>query len=168
MVDDDLFAAFSEPGDSEQDDDPFASLDSAEEDDPFASLGFDEARDDLFAPVPPEEPAPAVADEEPEWETVAAEEPPPVTDERPDWLRELGGFEEEETQKAPSPVTPRPSAQQSRSGVMSGLVGKGSKGMAFGMTAQQRMILAIFLFLDVAVLACVILIAIGAVNVGLP
>lgn len=165
MVDDDLFAAFSEPGDSEQDDDPFASLDSAEEDDPFASLGFDEA-DDLFAPVAPEEPA--EADEEPVWETVAAEEPPPVTDERPDWLRELGGFEEEEARTAPPPVSPRPGAQQSRGGVMSSLVGKGSKGMAFGMTAQQRMILSIFLFLDVAVLACMILIAIGAVNVGLP
>jgi len=165
MVDDDLFAAFSEPGDSGEDADPFASLDSVEEDDPFASFGFDE-EDDLFAPTPPEEP-PAVQ-EEPEWETVVAEEPPPVTDERPDWLRELGGFEDEGATSAPPPAAPRARTRQSGGGLLSNLVGSGPKGMAFGMTAQQRMILSVFLFLDIAVLACMILIAIGAVNIGLP
>jgi hypothetical protein len=165
MVDDDLFAAFSEPGDSKQDDDPFASLDSTQEDDPFGSLGFDEEEDELFAPLPPEEP-PAVS-EEPDWATVAAEEPPPVTDERPEWLRELGGFEEEE-ERTPAPAPTQVRASRSRGGLMSGLVGSGPKGMALGMTAQQRMILSIFLFLDIAVLACLILIAIGAVNISLP
>lgn len=166
MVDDDLFAAFSEPSDSEQDADPFASLDSAKEDDPFASLGFDE-EDDLFTPLAPAEEPPVMQEEEPEWATVPAEEPPPVTDERPDWLRELSGFEEEK-KPAPAPVTPRAQASKPRGGLMSSLTGNGPKGMALGMTAQQRMILSIFLFLDIAVLACMILIAIGAVNIGLP
>jgi hypothetical protein len=165
MVDDDLFSAFSEPSDSEPGDDPFASLDSTKKDDPFASLGFDEEDDDLFAPLPPEEPP--MMSEEPDLVPVAAEEPPPVTDERPDWLRELGGFEEEE-KRAPAPAPTRVRASQPRGGLMSNLVGSGQKGMALGMTAQQRMILSIFLFLDIAVLACMLLIAIGAVNIGLP
>ena len=33
-----------------------------------------------------------------------------------------------------------------------------------GLTPQQRMVLSIFLFLDVSVLGCLILVAIGAVN----
>ena len=35
----------------------------------------------------------------------------------------------------------------------------------FGMTAQQRMILSIFLFLDVAVVGCLMLLAIGAIQI---
>jgi hypothetical protein len=176
MIDDDLFAAFSEPGDSGQDDDPFASLDSSEvEDDPFSSLGFDEDDDDLFSALPPEPPAIMEEPEpEPEWETVEAEEPPTITDERPEWLRELGGFEEEApaiaqpaAAAAAPPVRSRPE-RAGGSGLLSNMVGSGPRGMAFGMTAQQRMILSIFLFLDISVLACMLLFAIGAINIGLP
>jgi hypothetical protein len=34
-----------------------------------------------------------------------------------------------------------------------------------GMTPQQRMLLSVFLFLDVAVLGCLVLIAVGAINI---
>jgi hypothetical protein len=37
------------------------------------------------------------------------------------------------------------------------------RGRFLGMTAQQRMILSIFLFLDVSVLGCMCLLALGAV-----
>jgi hypothetical protein len=175
MIDDDLFAAFSEPGDSGQDDDPFASLDSSEvEDDPFSSLGFDDDDDDLFSALPPEPPAIVEEPElEPEWETAEAEEPPTITDERPEWLRELGGFEEEEpaTVRPPAAVAPPVRSRPERaggSGFLSNMVGSGPRGMAFGMTAQQRMILSIFLFLDISVLACMLLVALDAINIGLP
>jgi hypothetical protein len=37
------------------------------------------------------------------------------------------------------------------------------RGRFLGMTAQQRMILSVFLFLDVSVLGCVCLLALGAI-----
>ncbi len=73
-------------------------------------------------------------------------------DETPDWLRELGGFEEEEETKA----APARTARKSRA--------KSSGRKAAGMTPQQRMILSIFLFLDVAVLGCAILFALGVIG----
>jgi hypothetical protein len=72
-------------------------------------------------------------------------------EETPDWLRELGGFEEEETKAAP--------ARTARKGKA-----KSSGRRAAGMTPQQRMILSIFLFLDVAVLGCAILFALGVIS----
>jgi hypothetical protein len=36
---------------------------------------------------------------------------------------------------------------------------RGGDGMTFGMTAQQRAVLSVFLFLDVSVLGCVLLLA---------
>jgi len=37
-------------------------------------------------------------------------------------------------------------------------------GMAFGMTAQQRAVLAVFLFLDIAVLGCALLLALNKIS----
>ena len=47
---------------------------------------------------------------------------------------------------------------------LAALAGTGPKGMALGMTAQQRMVLAVFLFLDVAVLGFLLLYALDVIR----
>lgn len=144
--DDDLFALFSD-GDPLASEDPFASLDATEvQSDPFA------AETQLSMPTRSLEPP--------------AAQPAPIlsSDEPPEWLRAaLGGLEEEEEPSSPPPVeAPSPSRRPRR---RTSLAGSGPRGRAFGMTAQQRMVLSIFLFLDVTVLAVALLIAIGAISI---
>lgn len=95
---------------------------------------------------------------------------PASGDDAPEWLRELGGLEDSgpATPPAGEPVRraerrperthqPRPKpAPQTRT--------KSSGGLALGLTPQQRMVLSLFLFLDVSVLGFLILLAIGAIN----
>ncbi len=150
--DEDLFGGFDEqPLAGEED--PFASLDELVDSDPFAGLE-----------APQEQAAFADADEfnesmptRPAW----ADEQPLAGGETPEWLRELGVGAEEGERGGPADA-PRPS--RARGSALTALAGSGPRGMAFGMTAQQRMVLAIFLFLDVLVFSALILIAIGAIN----
>lgn len=172
--DDDLFGAFSSP----DPDDPFASLDAAPADDPFASLDA-AGDDDPFSTLTlGSEPQPAADDDifgafgEPE--RVDIPESQPDFDEsatRPAWLSELDGGFDDDFGAAPV-AAPRPGAARAakgtssaREGILAQFVGSGPQGMAFGMTAQQRMVLAIFLFLDVAVIGFMILLAIGAIAI---
>jgi hypothetical protein len=180
MEDDDLFAALSGSDDPADDDDLFASLDTpaddetpgdspalgTDADDPFAALDA-VSDDDPFAPVGA---PPATEDDAGDLLEADIGLPPLVTTEpaeaaRPEWLRELSGFEEEEFEDEPeAPAVPR--APGVLGTILSSLVGRGPQGIGFGMTAQQRMVLSIFLFLDVAAIGCMLLIAIGAVNIG--
>lgn len=77
----------------------------------------------------------------------------------------LGGFGEPTTvsqsaapttvSKAATPPVPRKKpAPAKRSG-----------GSSVGLTPQQRMLLSVFLFMDVAVLGCLVLIALGVIQV---
>ncbi len=148
--DEDLFAGFDEESLTGEED-PFASLDDLADSDPFASL--EAPRDeDPFAqlgettPTRPAQPA----------------ELPPAGGETPTWLRELGVGTEEEEIGSPAYAAQE---ERARGSVLTGLTGTGPKSMAFGMTAPQRMVLAIFLFLDVLVFSVLILIAIGAINI---
>jgi hypothetical protein len=110
----------------------------------------------------------------------------PLADEAPDWI---GGFQEG---GKPTPVAPEaparghetPKVPQKEGTAQSGFRfgrqavpssravpqptarprSRRSGGMLLGMTPQQRMILSIFLFLDVTILGFLILIAIGAIS----
>ncbi len=157
--DDDLFAAFGS-GDPLSDSDLFASLDAPQTGDAFGG-------EDLFGskpPAAPPEPPPVPAASAP------AEPAAPASSDSPDWLKELDSFQDmdmAETQaqaqgqtQVASPATAQAAPS---SGPLQAMAGTGPRGMAFGMTAQQRMVLAIFLFLDVAVLGCAILVGIGAI-----
>lgn len=152
----DLFGGFSDDP-LEEIEDPFASLDDLGDSDPFANLKAPQD-EGLFGaaetavveetrPVPLPETAPGGLPQE--------------GDETPDWLRELGvGTEETEFAAA--------SAEEEHTGgypaAPSRKAARPHRG-AFGMTAQQRMVLAIFLFLDVLVLSFLILLVIGAINI---
>jgi hypothetical protein len=161
MSDDDLFAAFA----SSEDSDPFADVD-----DPFASLGsFDE---DLFESLgePEEKDFEAKPKDVPEDHTSPTVVSPPTealsSGARPEWLRELSGFDEEfDDRPARARASKAVPGEKRSSSVLSGMVGSGSEGVGFGMTAQQRMILSIFLFLDTAVIGVLILMYIGAINI---
>jgi hypothetical protein len=158
--DEDLFAAFSST-----DDDPFSSLDALTGDsDPFASLDALTGADDPFAglggpPVVEESKEPTLASS-PTISQPFFDEDEEDT-ERPEWLRELSGFEDGafDEPAVETPLRPKPT-----SGALTRFVGRGPRGMAFGMTAQQRMVLSIFLFLDMAVIGFLILYVIGAIN----
>jgi hypothetical protein len=160
MSDDDLFAAFSSDSDplSDRDDDPFASLGSFD-DDPFDSLGAPEEKSFGAEPkdIPEVHTSPTM---------VSAPTTTPSSGARPEWLRELSGFDEEFDDK-PASTRSRKAAPQKKqsSSILSGMVGSGPQGVGFGMTAQQRMILSMFLFLDTAVIGVLILMYIGAINV---
>jgi hypothetical protein len=142
-LNDDLFAELD--GDIELGDDPFAALDEPLEDDAFANL---------TAPAPlVAEPLVPVEVEEEAFEPLT--EPP--TEDMPEWLRDLG-VEEIEEEPLPAPVTaetpvaelpPAPMPQPRRG----------------GMTPQQRMVLALFFFLDVLVLGFLILVVMGIVQI---
>lgn len=82
----------------------------------------------------------------------------------PDWLEELGGFED--TDLSPSPTTQQPGATgfEPRARAARRSRSRSSGRRALGMTPQQRMILSIFLFLDVAVIGFMLLLAIGAIS----
>jgi len=166
MADDDLFAAFSsdsDPFSDMDDDDPFASLGSFDDADPFESLGEPEEKsfDAEQKDVPEDHTSPTI---------VSSPTMAPTSGARPEWLSELSGFDEEfGDQPAPSRSRARkaaaPKEESSGGGFLSGMVGSGSEGVGFGMTAQQRMILSMFLFLDTAVIGVLILMYIGAINV---
>lgn len=160
MSDDDLFAAFAsddDPFSGVDDDDPFASLGSFD-DDPFESLGAPEADAPEAEPedVPEDHTSPTM---------VSSPTVTPSSSARPEWLSELSGFDDEFGDQPARTSTPAVSRETRSSSVLSGMVGSGSQGVGFGMTAQQRMILSIFLFLDTAVIGVMILMYIGAINV---
>ncbi len=82
----------------------------------------------------------------------------------PAWLSELGQLDEP-LKEAPTAEARRTAPAQRSSGArVSQGRRKASSQAAAGLTPQQRMILSIFLFLDVAVLGFFILVALGAVN----
>lgn len=144
---DDLFAGFSNDVLSDVDD-PFASLDEAADDDLFSHLEVEEEEEpsetwrEPIAPATPDEPLPPLPD--------AAV---------PEWLSELG-IERDEIVEDQLKIAP----ERNTAEPLTALSGTGPKGMAFGMTAQQRMILSIFLFLDVAVLGFLLLYALGVIQ----
>jgi hypothetical protein len=84
-------------------------------------------------------------------------------DDQPDWLKELGPQPEvaapvkstAEKKKAPKQAKKPGRARRSR---------KSSAGF-MGLTPQQRVILSLFLFLEVAVIGVFLLLAIGAINI---
>ncbi len=161
MSDDDLFAAFSSDSDplSDGDDnDPFASLGSFD-DDPFESLGApgEKSFDGEPKDIPEVHTSPTV---------VSSPTVTPPGGARPEWLRELSGFDEEFDDKPAVARTRKVATQEKKSSsVLSGMVGSGPQGVGFGMTAQQRMILSMFLFFDTAVIGVLILMYTGAINV---
>lgn len=77
---------------------------------------------------------------------------------------------DEPTISGPAPVAPAASPAAAPSPAKKAAKSKkrtrraGAKAGFLGMTAQQRMVLSIFMFLDVAVLGLFILLAIGAIN----
>ena len=148
---DDLLSGFSDEK-LEEVEDPFAALDEIDEDDFFTRLQSegDEFDDELFEEQRPE-PARAAADEA----------LPPLPDTPvPEWLSTLG-IESEEI------VERRDEAEadiDEDAEPLAALAGTGPKGMALGMTAQQRMVLAVFLFLDVAVLGFLLLYALDVIR----
>lgn len=148
----DLFADFDDAAapleTSAAEEDLFALLDSAEDLDPFREL---EAVEPPTRAEPDREPAAPLAPREPL--------PPPTSDETPDWLRELGIGEGEDL----APLD-EPAAEVSRQPRRARRTAAPATNMAFGMTASQRLILAVFLFIDVAVLGLLALYAVGAVN----
>jgi hypothetical protein len=162
MSDDDLFAAFSsgpDPFSDGDDNDPFASLGSFD-DDPFGSLGAPD-EEKSFDSEPKDIPEVHTS-----ATIVSSPTVTPSSGARPEWLRELSGFDEEFGDRpARSKTKKAVSQEKSSSSVLSGMVGSGPQGVGFGMTAQQRMILSMFLFLDTAVIGVLILMYIGAINV---
>lgn len=153
---DDLLAAFS--GDP-LNDDLFAELDTdlGLGDDPFAALDEpieDDAFADLTVPTPlVAEPLVPVAEED-DFDALPVEPEMPAGD-MPEWLRDLGMDEPAEPLPAPvtaeTPVAPPPMpVAQPRRG---------------GMTPQQRMVLALFFFLDVLVLGFLILVVMGIIQI---
>ncbi len=165
--DDDLLAAFSGSSSDRMplpDSDPFASLDVPVSDkaDPFADLSAPTAVPDVFGED-------IFADTAPAAPTASVGRPGAAAagaDERPAWLRELSGFEEAQPAQPSRARASQPEAERRPAKKRGGLnlTGTGPQGRAFGMTAQQRMILSIFLFLNVTVLGLALLVAIGAVN----
>ncbi len=159
-MEDDLF--FDEEGGEDDpfgdyggEDDPFAALDEAFADDPFRELEATPEREGYVEA--PEPPAPARPVE------------PLMEDDTPAWLRELGVGEDEfgyiePEQPAPPPEPAAPRAASG--GPLTAVTGTGPEGTSFGLTARQRMLLALFLFLDVSVVACGLLYALGAINLN--
>jgi hypothetical protein len=148
---DDLFDDFG------GEDDPFAALDEAFADDPFRELEATPEREG-YVEVPEYTPAPAPQPVEPPQEE--------DDDDTPAWLRELGVGEDEfgyiEPEQSAPP--PEPVTASAAPGPLAAVTGTGSEGSSFGLTARQRMLLALFLLLDVGVLACGLLYALGAIN----
>lgn len=139
---DDLFAEMD--SDVPLGDDPFAALDEPIEDDAFA---------DFAAPAPLVS-EPLVPVEEDAFEPL----PDMPEDEMPEWLRDLG-VEEVEDAPLPAPVTAEtPAAKMPPAPLV-------AAPRRSGMTPQQRMVLALFFFLDVLVLGFLILVLMGIIQV---
>lgn len=83
-------------------------------------------------------------------------------DEQPDWLRELEP-QPEASAPAKSVAEKKAPKEPKKQGRTSRPRKSGGKGM--GLTAQQRMILSLFLFLEVAVIGVLLLFAIGAISI---
>ena len=66
---------------------------------------------------------------------------------------------------APAPAE-KSKAKAKSSGRKKKKAAKRRSGALLGMDPMQRMVLSVFLFLDVAVLGCLILIALGKINLG--
>jgi hypothetical protein len=184
VMDDDLRALLDGMDDDEEEDDllgAFADPTGGAEDD-LALPDWMEAglAEQPASPPPPLPPAPApghLTDEgdSPDWLAAATTgadtlpdaqpvpapppEPEPSTPEevggRPEWLAELdpglGAVGEEELVDKPRPRRSRKKRAA-------------PSGKPRALTPQQRMLLSIFLFLDIAVLGCFLLLAIGAIS----
>jgi hypothetical protein len=153
--DDDLFAAFSDMGA------PAGEGDLGD----LGDLGDMSDLDQSFTPsgsLP-------LADESSDWMSGFREagKPATVTPEAPAKGREApktppkdsttqSGFRFGRQPSISSRAVPQPTARRRP---------RRSGGMLLGMTPQQRMILSIFLFLDVTILGFLILIAIGAISI---
>ncbi len=163
---DDFFSPFGDqvdrrPEDVEPDEDSF-----------LAALRGVADDDDLFTPV---EPAPVEEEEDlfsilPEEEPVPAPPEEPDLERRPEWVDAMlagyGGHRLAEEEAAPAPA-PRPRRPDplSRAIETGGPVGTlATPGLLFGLTPQQRMILSIFLFIDISLVSCLVLIMIGAIR----
>ena len=149
-MDDDLRALLGDDFDDERDDDLFVEFDAADDD--FFS-------DDLFAdepsaPAEPEESAPV----EDDWRPP---EPAPAEtrdDDVPSWLSD-----------APDSTSPAPVAgftERSREADAQPVseMKKRKRSNFLGMTPFQRMVLAIFFFLDVLVIGFLLLVALGRIT----
>ncbi|MBN1311827.1 MAG: hypothetical protein JXB30_10430 [Anaerolineae bacterium] len=79
-------------------------------------------------------------------------------DEQPEWLRDLG-VEPEEA----APAEQAPKTEKKKKKKPARRSGK-SSGNFMGLTPQQRMILALFLFLEIAVISILVLIVTGAIR----
>lgn len=89
---------------------------------------------------------------------------PASASETPDWLQELGGFEDVETETPPAAAPTRARAKPARAKPARKARTSSAGSTMFGLTAQQRMLLSIFLFLDTAVIGVLILVVIGAIS----
>lgn len=140
---DDIFSAFDTGSD---DDDLFAPFEpeSMGDDDPFASsppLASAGAAEDPFAGL---------------------DAPSPGFDDSPDWLSSEGGFGD-------SPVfssTPEFDDDEHGGFMEDGgpLAGVASTGAVFGLMPMQRMVLAFFLFINVLIFSCAILLITGTIR----
>lgn len=139
--------------------DPFAALDEADEDDLFSQL---ETEDEDPLRTLREEPEAGEAVYEDDYDDLAAlreESLPPLPEAAvPDWLSELGIESEDIVEERGGVVV----AERDQVSVPTPAASTG--GTALGMTAQQRMVLAIFLFLDIAILGFLLLYAMGAIQ----
>jgi hypothetical protein len=150
----DMFADFDDasslPETSAAEEDLFAMLDTAEGLDPFRELeAVAPPTSDRAVPELAAEPAPRKREPLPE----------PTSDETPEWLRELGIGEGEDL----SEYDDRPQ-QLARPRRRARSAPAPATNIAFGMTPSQRLVLAVFLFVDVAVIGLLALYALGAVD----
>ena len=84
-------------------------------------------------------------------------------DDQPEWLRDLG-VQSEEAAPAGSPPK-QAKKEKEKKKKKPARRSKKSSGNLMGLTAQQRMILALFLFLEVTVISILALVIIGAINI---
>lgn len=166
---DDLYGLFGNQDDNE-DEDFLSQLIEPEEEDFFSSLR-DQTQDDLFTPAKIEElqTEEILAEEivkEEDWEEAPSADT--LDNEgRPVWYDEVmegSEFDLDGEEEVPAGKERKPSAlgQFFRTG---GAIGNlASNGEVFGLTPQQRMILSIFLFVDIAILGCILLVLTGAIR----
>ncbi len=141
---DDIFSAFdSGPSD---DDDLFAPFEAE-------SLGDD----DPFASGPPF--ASAGEAEDP---FAGLDSPSPGVDDNSDWLSSAGGFGD-----SPAFSSTAEFEDDESGGFMADggpLAGVASSGAVFGLMPMQRMVLAFFLFINVLIFSCAILLITGTIR----
>lgn len=151
--DDDLFGEFADPTDLGYGGDDLSALDAAvgsSPPPPAAAEPADTAADtlaDLDSGLDPDQTIPS-------QEGLTAQLP----DEQPSWVAQLDDIDIDGTPKKAPPSKPKPEQAKAR--------GKSAAGSAnfLGLTPQQRMILAIFLFLDISVLGCLLLVAFDVIG----